>query len=59
MEPLGYNKERVAKILEKYDLDMLIASSPINVSYTIGLALYHGSENPILLSLNKCTPTLP
>jgi Xaa-Pro aminopeptidase len=56
MEPLGYNKERAAKILEKYDLDLLIASSPINVSYTTGLPLYHGSENPILLALNNMYP---
>jgi Xaa-Pro aminopeptidase len=56
MEPLGYNKERTAKILEKYNLDLLIASSPVNVSYTTGLPLYHGSENPILLSLNNMYP---
>ncbi|MDR3337197.1 MAG: M24 family metallopeptidase [Treponema sp.] len=56
MEPLGYSKERTAKILEKYDLDLLIATSPVNVSYTSGLPLYQSAENPILLSLNNMYP---
>jgi Xaa-Pro aminopeptidase len=56
MEPLGYSKERAAKILEKYDLDLLVATTPVNVSYLSGLPMYQSAENPILLSLNNMYP---
>jgi len=56
MEPFGYSKERTAAILKKHDIDLLIATSPVNVSYTTGLPLYQSAENPILLSLNNMYP---
>lgn len=58
MEPIGYNKKRAAAIMKKYDLDLLIASSPVNVFYLSGLPLLHCADNPILLALNNQYPNL-
>lgn len=58
MKPLGYSKERAAQVLEKYALDLLIATSPANLTYTTGLPFYQSAENPILLSLNNMYPHL-
>ncbi|MDR3338256.1 MAG: M24 family metallopeptidase [Treponema sp.] len=58
VEPLGYNKKRAAAIMEKYNLDLLIAASPVNVYYLSGLPLLHSADNPILLALNNQYPNL-
>jgi predicted dehydrogenase/Xaa-Pro aminopeptidase/putative sterol carrier protein len=57
-EPIGYNKKRAAAVMEKYNLDLLIAASPVNVYYLSGLPLLHSSPNPILLALNNQYPNL-
>ena len=58
MEPIGYDKKRAAAIMKKYDLDLLVASSPVNVFYLSGLPLLHCADNPILLALNNQYPNL-
>jgi predicted dehydrogenase/Xaa-Pro aminopeptidase/putative sterol carrier protein len=57
-EPLGYNRKRAAAIMEKYNLDLLVAASPVNVYYLSGLPLLHSADNPILLALNNQYPNL-
>jgi hypothetical protein len=37
IEPIGYDKNKAKKVLEKYNIDLLIASTPVNVFYTTGL----------------------
>jgi hypothetical protein len=58
VEPLGFNKKKAAEVMDKYNLDLLIAASPVNVYYLSGLPLLHGSLNPILLALNNQYPNL-
>ncbi|MBD3195656.1 MAG: M24 family metallopeptidase [Candidatus Lokiarchaeota archaeon] len=58
MEPIGYRKEKAKKSLEKYNLDLLIASSPVNVFYTTGLPTTHVAPNPILYVLKNQYPFL-
>ena len=58
VEPLGYDKKRAAKVMREYDLDLLIAASPVNVFYLSGLPLLHSAANPILLALNNQYPNL-
>lgn len=56
VEAIGYNKERAAAIMEKYNLDLLIVNSPVNVFYTTGLPVLHCAPNPILKSLTSQYP---
>jgi len=58
MEPIGFNKERTHKILEKHDIDVLIASTPVNVFYLTGLPTLHVAPNPILYVLYNQYPSL-
>ncbi|MBD3254069.1 MAG: M24 family metallopeptidase [Candidatus Lokiarchaeota archaeon] len=58
VEPIGYSKERASKILDKYDIDLLIASTPVNVFYTTGLITTHVAPNPILYVLQNQYPFL-
>lgn len=58
VEPLGYNEKKAAQIMREYDLDLLIAASPVNVFYLSGLPLLHSAQNPILLALNNQYPNL-
>lgn len=58
VEAIGYNKERAAAIMEKHNLDLLIASSPVNVFYTTGLPVLHSAPNPILAALASQYPYL-
>lgn len=58
MQPLGYNRKRAAAVMEEYDLDLLIAASPVNVFYLSGLPVLHSADNPILLALNNQYPNL-
>ncbi|MBY9014730.1 MAG: aminopeptidase P family protein [Candidatus Lokiarchaeota archaeon] len=57
-EPIGYNKERAQKVLNNHDVDLLIASSPVNVFYTTGLPVTHVAPNPILYVLSNQYPNL-
>jgi predicted dehydrogenase/Xaa-Pro aminopeptidase len=56
MNPVGYNKKRAAAIMEKIDLDLLIASSPVNTYYLSGLPVLHSAPNPILEALSNQYP---
>ena len=58
MEPIGFNKERAHNILEKHDIDVLIASTPVNVFYLTGLPTLHVAHNPILYVLYNQYPSL-
>ncbi|MDR1899045.1 MAG: Gfo/Idh/MocA family oxidoreductase, partial [Treponema sp.] len=58
VEPIGYNSKKAAEVMNHYDLDLLIAASPVNVYYLSGIPLLHGSANPILLALNNQYPNL-
>ena len=54
--PVGYNRPRAAVLMEKYDLDFMLVSSPLNVWYTTGLPTLHGAPNPILEALSNKFP---
>ncbi len=58
MEPIGFNKERICNVLEKHDIDVLIASTPVNVFYLSGLPTLHVAPNPILYVLYNQYPSL-
>jgi predicted dehydrogenase/Xaa-Pro aminopeptidase len=58
MRPVGYDSRRAAQVMEKYDLDLLIASSPENVYYLSGLPVLHGAPNPILEALGNQYPNI-
>jgi predicted dehydrogenase/Xaa-Pro aminopeptidase len=58
VKSLGYNKKRAAEIMEKYDLDLYIATSPVNVYYLTGLPVLHAEANPILFALNNQYPSV-
>jgi len=57
-DPIGYNKEKAKKVLESHDIDLLIASTPVNVFYTTGLPVTHVAPNPILYVLSNQYPNL-
>ena len=58
VNPIGYSKKRARKFLDKYDIDLLIASTPVNVFYTTGLPVTHVAPNPILYVLSNQYPNL-
>ncbi len=58
MNPIGFNRERAAEILEKRNIDVLIASSPENIFYASGLPALHVAKNPILYVLQNQYPSL-
>ena len=58
VEPIGYNKNRAKEVLEHNGLDLLIASTPVNVFYTTGLPVTHVAPNPILYVLSNQYPNL-
>ncbi|MCL1951435.1 MAG: Xaa-Pro peptidase family protein [Oscillospiraceae bacterium] len=55
--PVGYDKLRAAALMERYDLELMIVSSPLNVWYTTGLPTLHGAANPILEALSNKFPS--
>ena len=55
-EPIGYEKGKATAVMEKYDLDLLIATSPIHTYYTTGLPVLHSAPNPILAALANQYP---
>ncbi|MHA1725626.1 MAG: M24 family metallopeptidase [Promethearchaeota archaeon] len=58
VQPIGYDKKRAEEILNKHDIDLLIASTPVNVFYTTGLPVLHVAPNPILYVLSNQYPNL-
>ena len=58
VEPIGYDKNRAKEILSKKGIDLLIASTPVNVFYTTGLPVTHVAPNPILYVLSNQYPNL-
>ncbi|TFG12944.1 MAG: aminopeptidase P family protein [Promethearchaeota archaeon] len=57
-EPIGYDKNRAKEILNNKGIDLLIASTPVNVFYTTGLPVTHVAPNPILYVLSNQYPNL-
>ncbi len=58
MEPIGYSKKKATEVLEKHDIDVLVASTPVNVFYTTGIPTLHVAPNPILFVLYNQYPSL-
>lgn len=56
VEPIGYSKKKAAQVMQTYNLDLLIATSPINVYYVTGLPVLHSAPNPILNALANQYP---
>jgi predicted dehydrogenase/Xaa-Pro aminopeptidase len=56
MKSVGYDRKRAAAIMERLDLDLLVASSPVNTYYLSGLPVLHGAANPILEALSNQYP---
>lgn len=57
-EPIGYDKKKASEVLNKHDIDLLIASTPVNVFYLTGLPVLHVAPNPILYVLQNQYPFL-
>ena len=57
-KPIGYNREKAAKLMSQYELDALIVSSPENVFYASGLPVRHHAVNPILYALRNQYPSV-
>jgi len=53
---VGYDKARAAALMEKYDLDLMLVSSPLNVWYATGLPMLHSAPSPILEALSNKYP---
>lgn len=58
VKPLGFDKKRAAEIMERHDLDLFIATSPVNVYYLSGLPVLHAAPNPILFALSNQYPNV-
>jgi len=56
LEPIGYNKQRASEVLDRRGIDVLIASTGVNVFYTTGLPTLHVAQNPILWVLKNQFP---
>ncbi|MHA1821556.1 MAG: M24 family metallopeptidase [Promethearchaeota archaeon] len=56
--PIGFQKEKAKSVLEELNIDVLIASTPVNVFYASGLPTTHAAPNPILFVLYKQFPSL-
>ena len=57
-DPIGYSKEKAKSVLENHNIDLLIASTPVNVFYSTGLPVTHVAPNPILYVLSNQYPNL-
>lgn len=57
-EPIGFSKKKAREVLDKHNIDMLIASTPVNVFYTTGMPTLHVAPNPILYVLYNQFPTM-
>jgi Xaa-Pro aminopeptidase len=58
MDPIGFSKDKANKVLDKLNIDVLIASTPVNVFYTTGLPTLHVAPNPILYVLYNQFPSM-
>jgi Xaa-Pro aminopeptidase len=56
--PIGYSAEKAAKVLSSHGIDVLVASTPVNVFYTTGMPTLHVAPNPILYVLANQFPTM-
>jgi predicted dehydrogenase/Xaa-Pro aminopeptidase len=58
MQPIGFDRERAEEVMKKHDLDLLIATSPVNVYYLSGLPTLPSAPNPILFALRNMYPNV-
>ena len=58
MEPIGFNRGRATEVMNTSDLDLLIATTPVNVYYLSGLPTSHVAPNPILFALSSQYPNV-
>jgi len=58
MKSLGFDRNRAEKVMNRYDLDLLIATTPVNVYYLSGLPTSHVAPNPILFALSNQYPNV-
>jgi predicted dehydrogenase/Xaa-Pro aminopeptidase len=58
MKSTGFNRERAEDIMNTCDLDLLIATTPVNVYYLSGLPTLHAAPNPILFALSNQYPNV-
>ncbi len=58
IENFGYDKKKASELMKKYELDVLIVSTPENVFYTSGMPTRHAANNPILFVLSNQYPTI-
>lgn len=58
VKPIGFDKNRAAEIMDRHDLDVFIAASPVNVYYLTGLPTLHAEPNPILFALSNQYPNV-
>jgi Xaa-Pro aminopeptidase len=57
VDPIGYSKEKAIDAFKKYNIDALIATTPVNVFYTTGIPTLHVAPNPILYVLYNQYPS--
>jgi predicted dehydrogenase/Xaa-Pro aminopeptidase len=58
MKSTGFNRKRAEEIMNACDLDLLIATTPVNVYYLSGLPTLHAAPNPILFALSNQYPNV-
>jgi predicted dehydrogenase/Xaa-Pro aminopeptidase len=58
MKSIGFDRKRAEEIMNTYDLDLLIATTPVNVYYLSGLPTLHAAPNPILFALSNQYPNV-
>lgn len=58
MKPIGFDRKRAEEIMNRHDLDLLIATTPVNVYYLSGLPTLHAAPNPILFALGNQYPNV-
>ncbi len=58
MKSTGYDQKRAGQIMERENLDLLIATAPVNVFYLSGLPTLHAAPNPILFALSNQYPNV-
>jgi Xaa-Pro dipeptidase len=58
MKSIGFNRDRAVGIMNTYGLDLLIATTPVNVYYLSGLPTLHVAPNPILFALSNQYPNV-
>ena len=58
MKSIGFDRNRAVEIMNACDLDLLIATTPVNVYYLSGLPTSHVAPNPILFALSNQYPNV-